>query len=331
VLGKKQGVYLAQVPENVKIVDLQASRMIFSVNLVGKYLRKANPDVLISANERVNIIALLAGRLFKANTKIIVTIHTSYSSLAEQKSLSFYRKVILCLARVLYKRADEVVAVSKGVAVDASQVFNLPLDRIKVIYNPLVDENILLKSELPVEHPWLQNSAYKIILGIGRLVDEKDFATLLGSFAEVKKMVNEAKLIILGEGPRRKELEGIIAQLKLLDDVSMPGFVDNPYGYLKRSSLFVLSSKFEGLPTALIEAMATGTPVVATDCKSGPAEILDQGEYGLLVPVGNRKLLCEAILTTLSKPPRPEILIERANDFSVHKAVESYAQLFNNR
>ena len=331
VVAKRQGNYLAQIPPDLELVDLKASKLIFSTHLVGAYLKAANPDVLISANERVNIIALLAKKLYKSKIKVIISIHVNNSEQVRHEKFlpSLYRRAVLVIARLVYKWADQVVAVSKGVAMDACRLFKLSADRVTVIYNPLVTPEIKVKMKTAVEHPWLKQSQFPVILGIGRLTAQKDFMTLLEAFSAVRKDEPEARLIILGEGEKRDELEKKTALLGLNDYVSMPGFVDNPYSYLYHSSVFVLSSAWEGFGNVLVEAMATGTPVVATNCPSGPAEILEDGKYGPLVPVGDVNSLAQAVVAVLKDPPNPITLQSRAESFSVEKAVDKYLKLIN--
>ena len=332
LLARKQGAYLAQIPCNVNLVDKKDARLIFSVPLIGAYFKKANPDVLISSSERINIIALIARKIYKSRSKVIISVHTNNSEQLRNEKflLRMYRRIVLFAGRVVYKWADQVVAVSRGVAEDACKVFNIPAEMVKIIYNPIVSPELYNKMKSPVDHPWLKQPKAPVILGIGRLTAQKDFFTLLDAFVEVRKTIPEVRLIILGEGEKRRDLENKISGLDLNDHVSMPGFVGNPYSYLFNSSVFVLSSAWEGFGNVLVEAMATGTPVVATNCPSGPAEILENGKYGPLVPVGNAKRLAKSIVAVLEDRPDPEFLQSRANDFTVEKAFDKYLELINN-
>lgn len=327
VVGKKQGLFLEQVPSNVNLVDLRVSRLVFSLNRIAAYLKQAKPDLLISAKERVNVAALLARRLSGVNPRLIVSVHANNSAEIANYGASLYRKIIISTARRTYRWADRVVAVSEGVADDVANLFLIPREEISVIHNPILNKDLKDKMNEPVDHPWFKKGDYRLILGMGRLVKQKDFLTLIRSFVLVKKAVPEAKLMIFGDGRERKLLEREIRSLNLYNDVSMPGLIENPFKYLAKADLFVLSSNCEALPTVLIEAMATGTPVVSTDCPSGPSEILDNGKYGPLVPVGDSKALARAVLNVLKDPTDRELLINRANDFTVDKAVEKYLDL----
>jgi glycosyltransferase involved in cell wall biosynthesis len=197
-----------------------------------------------------------------------------------------------------YTKADGIVAVSSGVADDLATITGLRRNDIDVIYNPVITPEVAAATDELPDHPWLADGEPPVVLGIGRLTPKKDFGTLLRAFAEVRGEV-DARLIILGEGPQRVELERLIHTLDLSCSVAMPGFVDNPYAYLARAAVFALSSRWEGLPTVLIEAMFCGTPVVSTDCPSGPHEILDGGAYGRLVGVGDATALAREIAAGL--------------------------------
>jgi glycosyltransferase involved in cell wall biosynthesis len=229
------------------------------------------------------------------------------------------------LVRWFLPWADAIVTVSQGVADDLVQI-GLPSESIRVIHNPVVTPELFQKAQEPLEHPWFASGQPPVILGVGRLDKQKDFQTLIQAFAQVRQQ-HAARLMILGEGNERSHLEVLVKELHLTEDVSLPGFVANPYAYMSRSAVFVLSSLFEGLPTVLIEAIAVGTPVVSTNCKSGPAEILADGQYGKLVSVGNIQDIAKAIIETLEMVPDSESLRQRAADFSLEKALSQYQQV----
>ena len=211
------------------------------------------------------------------------------------------------LAKNLYPWADGIVAVSQGVGDDLAQFVDLDGKHIHVIYNPVVRPELHELARQPLDHPWFRPGEPPVVLGVGRLNPQKDFGTLIRAFAKVVQ-TREARLLILGEGAQRDELEALVKELHLVQQVSLPGFATEVYAYMSRASLFVLSSKWEGLPGVLIEAMCCGTPVVSTDCPSGPREILKNGMYGDLVPMGSVDALADAIATNLdggsTGPPR---------------------------
>ncbi|NJO99251.1 MAG: glycosyltransferase, partial [Pleurocapsa sp. CRU_1_2] len=228
----------------------------------------------------------------------------------------------------LYPRADAVAGVSAGVARDLEHQLGLKKETVRVLNNPVVNDDLIALSHASLDHPWFAPDQPPVFLAVGRLNPQKDFPNLLNAFAQVRKQ-QAAHLIILGEGQERQKLESIIDKLNISNDVLLPGFVTNPYPYMKRASCLVLSSKDEGLPTVLIEAMACGCPVVATDCPSGPEEILARGTYGLLVAVKNSEALGEAMLETLKNPPAQELIIQRAKEYSTEKSVEAYLALLH--
>ncbi|MBC7220193.1 glycosyltransferase [Candidatus Bipolaricaulota bacterium] len=326
VLVKAQGEYMRRIPPGVRVVDLRASRVLTSLLPLVRYLRTAKPEGLISAKDYANVVAILAKSLARVSTRVIVSIHTTLSKHVQYAKGFRERAIVPLLARQLYPRAYVIVAVSNGVADDLAQFLGLPRGRISVIYNPVIDENLFAVAREPVDHPWFAPGGPPVILSVGRLTAAKDYPTLIAAFAEVRQR-RDARLAILGEGEERPRLHDLLRRLGLESDVWLPGFVEPPYPYLARASLFVVSSIWEGLPTAIIEALALGVPVVSTDCPSGPREILDNGRFGELVPVGDADALADAILRALDTPHDPERLRERAKQFSVGNAVAQYLAL----
>jgi len=217
------------------------------------------------------------------------------------------------------------VAVSRGVADDLARLTGLPREKIQVIYNPVVTPELFVKAEEPLGHPWFAAGEPPVILGVGRLHEAKDFQTLIRAFALVRKK-RVARLVILGEGEERPKLEALVRELGLEEEVALPGFVDNPFKYMKRAGVFVLSSQWEGFGNVLVEAMACGTPVVSTACPSGPEEILENGRWGRLVSVGDVDALAEAIILTLDDKNHPDVA-RRALDFGVQRAIDEYIRV----
>ena len=325
VLVRAEGPRLADVPPNVRIVALGTRRTAHSILRLARYLRRERPQALLSALVHVNIAAILAARLAGGGPRVIVTEHNQATENAARA-----RSVIIRFAHHaigwIYPLADEIVAVSAGVAESLMAYSGLDRRRVSVIHNPVVTPALLEKALAAVTHPWFDPGQPPVILGAGRLTAQKDFANLLRAFAIVRRR-RPARLIILGEGPDRAALRGLIDRLDLTQDADMPGFDANPYASMSRAAVFVLSSAWEGLPTVLIEAMACGTPVVATDCRSGPADILVGGRFGELVPVADPTALAAAILRTLDRPPPPAALRRRAADFSIENALDRYADI----
>jgi glycosyltransferase involved in cell wall biosynthesis len=231
--------------------------------------------------------------------------------------------------RHCYSGADEIVAVSKGVAADLGVRCCLPWHRIKVIYNPVLTPELLEKAREPVEHPWLAPNQPPVVLGVGRLTIQKDFSTLLRAFAQVRQR-RPAKLLILGEGDQRRQLEALSRELGVDGHVCLAGYRENPHAYMARAQVFVLSSIYEGFGLVLVEAMASGVPVVSTDCESGPREVLQDGRYGTLVPIGNVEALAQGITAQLDHG-RQSIPSDWLHNFKLSKAVDAYLELITER
>ncbi|MFB2917420.1 glycosyltransferase [Aerosakkonema funiforme] len=324
VLQNAEGPYLKQVPIEVRVIDLKSPDILSKTLALRRYLQQERPQVLLSALDNVNA-GKWAQRLAGVSTRVVLSVHNHLSHYL-QGDTGIAGKIRPHLLRYFYRSADGIVAVSQGVAEDLADMTGLPLEKIQVIYNPVIMPEVFEKAKAPINHPWFAPGEPPVLLGVGRLVNQKDFPTLIRAFAQVRQE-RAVRLMILGEGEKRSQLESLVRELRLENDVALPGFVENPYAYMAKSAGFVLSSEAEGLPTVMIEAMATGTPVVSTDCPSGPAEILENGKYGYLVPVGDAEALAHAILATLNEPIDSKILQQRARDFSVDKAVDRYLEV----
>lgn len=314
--------YLSQFPPEVKVIQHNAHGLLSRLKKLMGYLRQEQPVVLLSANHYPNEIAILAKRLSNVPTHVVVSEHTTLSSEIQKASPLNSRYWIPLVAKLLYGMADGIIAVSNGVAKDLAESAGIPADRIRTIYNPVISPEILVKAQEPVAHPWFTPESPPVILGVGRLAAQKDFANLITAFALVRQQ-QAARLMILGDGYLRSQLQALVQQLGLEEDVAMPGFVENPYAYIAKAAVFALSSAWEGLPTVMIESLALGTPIVATNCPSGASEILDQGKYGELVPVGDSQALAQGILRVLSghiKPVDPAWMYQ----FTVECATQAY-------
>lgn len=303
VLVAAKGPYLADVPRDVRIVDLHAGGVAAALPGLVRYLRRERPRGLLSTLNRPNIAAIVATRLARVATRAVVRQSNTFSETSRRATRGMPR-VLSVLVRHVYPWADDIVAVSDGVAHDLTLAAGLPRERIRVIPNPVVSPELFDLARQPVEHPWFAPGQPPVVLGVGRLAKQKDYTSLIAAFARVLSR-RPARLVILGEGSERQRLEAYVAGLGLQESVSLPGFAQNPFAYMARAAVFVLSSTFEGLPGALIQALACGTPVVATDCPSGPREILRGGQFGRLVPVGDVAALATAIAGALSEPKTP--------------------------
>jgi len=327
VLAKVEGPYIADLPREVRVVDLGKNRVLTSLWPLIKYLRQEKPSALLSTMGHANIIALVAKLLTPNGPKVVVREAISIKS---QVVATWRGKIIPILVRFLYQFADAIIANSTGSRNElVSALGKATRQKVHLVYNPMDLELIQSKAAEEVEGgivEWLNHNGCPLILGMGRLTAQKDFQSLIRSFFIVrKKMV--AKLLIIGEGDQREELEKLVRELDIEADVRLPGFIKNPYPLLKRASVFVLSSRWEGLPNALLEAIAVGTPVVSTDCPSGPDEILEHGRYGRLVPVGDQQEIARAIFATLRSSVAPDVLCKRAEICSLERIVEQYIEL----
>lgn len=323
VLASKKGPYLSQVPSWVNIIDLGTGRIIKSILPMLKYLKSVKPDAIISHISHVNVVTCMAHKLAGSESFLGIVEH---NTLSVKKNLNAKENVVKFLMRRAYLRANSIIGVSKAVTDDLQDHLSLPKEKMKTIYNPVVSENLIEKSKEDPNHKFTGGD-HKVVIAVGRLTEQKNFPLLLNSFKIVNNKQANSRLVILGEGEDRQKLEALVSELMLEDVVDMPGFVDNPYAFLGSSNCFALSSSWEGLPTVLIEAMASGCPVVATDCPSGPMEILEGGKFGRLVEMDNPQELAEAILQTLEEKVDTEKLIERSTDFSIAKSVETYCKL----
>ncbi|PNY83002.1 glycosyl transferase [Deinococcus koreensis] len=303
VLARAEGIYLDDLPPEVRVVDLGSAQTLRSLPGLIRYLRRERPHALLSALDHANIVALVARQLAWVPTRMVVTIHNTLSREIAQAS-GWRDRLTPTLVRRIYPLAGAVIAVSEGVADDFSRVTGRRRSQIEVVYNPVIAPDLEQMGAEAVDHPWFAPGQPPVILGVGRLIYQKDHATLIRAFAQLRR-TRPARLAILGEGDERPALEKLIRELGLQDEVWLPGHLRNPYAYMARSAVFALSSRYEGLPTVLIEALALGTAVVSTDCPHGPAEILARARSGTLVPVGDVGALSQGILAALEAGGQP--------------------------
>ena len=333
VLLAREGAYMDQVPDTIRIIDFGHCKLMLSFRLLWNYLHQEKPSILMTSLDQPSLAVLwtrkfaqLVNSSSHVSTMPIVVNIQNNMSVESRNSTQIKTRLMPWFAKVFFPWANAVVPVSEGVGNDLIQL-GIPADRITVIHNPIVTPDLITRSNEPIEHPWFAVGHVPIVVAVGRLTQQKDFSTLLHAFAKARA-VRPMKLIILGEGELRSELESLMDQLEIHNDVSLPGFVENPFAYVARSDLLVLSSLFEGLPTVLIEAMAMGTPVVATDCPSGPHEILKGGLYGPLVKMSSPDELASAMLLRLGQPRDSALLMQWASRYSIDESVNAYTRLF---
>jgi len=354
VVCRTEGERTGEVPAKVNLVELRPAGALFAkayalasdprllphVTASGtlrylpdlvRYLRREQPDTLISARPHMNVEASLAVRLAGGTIRLIVG-EQNQSSKNPALANGFRRRYLPNVLRRAYTGADAIVAASDGVADDLAEVIGVPRQQIVTIYPPVPSDVPSLAREAP-GHAWFEDDGPPVVLGVGRLSAAKDFHTLIRAFARVRQQ-RPARLVILGNlgtqkktDKRRAELMSLAAELGVAEDVQLPGYVHNPFSYMGHAAVFVLSSITEGFGMVVAEALACGCPVVSTDCPSGPAEILEYGQYGTLVPVRDDAALAEAILRALKSPPDTKRLRERGASFSLERFVDQHEQI----
>ncbi len=318
VVADARGPYLGEVPASIRLIDLRKRRVASSLPALAAYLRRDPPDVLLSGMGHANLIAIIARRLAGGTTRVVVTEHNSIlRGLDTPKG-----RVIKWLMRRLYRSADTIVCVSEGIARELHDLLGLPNDKLRTIYNPVDIDGIRARATHRPDHPWFAAGQPPVVIGVGRLTAQKDFGTLLRAFAQVRAH-RAARLVILGEGEDEAALVRQAAALGIAEDVAIPGFQSNPYAWMASSALYVMSSAWEGLPGVLLEAMACGTPIVSTDCRTGPGEILEAGRWGRLVPVGEATALAHAMVAALDDPS-PIDASARIERFRTEHALRGY-------
>jgi glycosyltransferase involved in cell wall biosynthesis len=363
VVGRRQGQLLAAAPPAATIVELTQSSKLRSYGLAlaadpggwrplletvapwrgatGKlryvpsfidYLRTARPHAVLARTAPFGLVAGWARVSSGIPFRLVTSEHGSLDS-DKPGSGGWNHGCSYGLRGRAYALADAVVAVSRGVADEMVARTGVARESIEVIHNPVVDDGFEFRTAEPVSHPWFASGEPPVILGVGTLKPVKDFPTLVRAFARVRER-RPARLVILGDvrgetkdADHVAELKALPGQLGVAADVDFPGFASNPMAYMARAACFVLASRSEGLGNVLIEALASGCPVVSTDCWGGPREILSDGAYGPLVPVGDDAAMAEAIAAVLDSPPPRELLIARGNEFSVGRAVDRYLEL----
>jgi len=361
VLCQAKGVYLGEIPAGAKMIELRATGSIQSrwhaamgnrgkipallrpvllarkiapeiarIRSLQHYLQQARPDIILSALTYANLVALWAKRLSGTRVPVVISERIALSNYctASSNARKWRWRYLPDMVRHTYPDADAVVAVSEHVANDLVCSIGLDRQSVSTVYNPVVDDTLRTRAHQALAHPWFTPGAAPVVLSAGRLTEQKDFATLLHAFARLRA-VREARLVILGEGRLRKKLEALAEHLGIRADVDLPGFVENPFKYMARASVLVLSSRYEGLPGVLIQALACGCPVISTDCPGGSREILAEGRYGTLVDVGDTAGIAAAILETLDNPTPTDRLRQRADDFTVAHSVSNYLELLD--
>lgn len=322
VTGQAIGPNVKRLDGRVRLVDLRAVHMAQAILPLAHYLRKTKPDALLAAMTHTNNAAIIAGFLARSSTRIVVSERTTI----DWKPTSLIESLHICIRSVLYRRADALVLVAREEVAEAARRFKLPHERVCCIYNPIITPEFEASRKMAPEHPWLCEKGTipaPVIVAVGRLDPIKDYASLLEAFSLLKSK-RPARLVIFGEGEQRSVLEARIDALGISDSVSLPGYVDNPVGEMNAADLFVLSSRLEGLPGVLIQALGCGLRIVSTDCTTGPREILEGGKWGRLVRVGDVDALATAMDEMLNDVEPPALCRSHLEKFSLSHAVDAY-------
>lgn len=321
VLMQSAGPYLEEVPGSVRVVSLNSYGLLATLPALMSYLRRRRPSVLLSTLSTCNTAALLARVQLRRCLPVIVRQASHFST--DRASRSLRGRIALAVERALWRFADAVVTNSSAGADDVKRIAPRISPRVRVIRNPVVWPDLRARAAEPVDHPWLSDDDVPVVLTAGRLNPVKNHAALLRAFALVA-VERTARLVILGEGAERDPLLASARELGIADKVDLPGFQRNPFAWMARARVFVMSSLFEGSPNVLVQAMACGTTVVSTDCPGGTREILGDGAWGALTPVGDHRALAAAISDAMDNPMAPGQLIKRANDFSAESSINDY-------
>jgi glycosyltransferase involved in cell wall biosynthesis len=329
------GPLAGSLSPRVEIVDLACGTYRKAVFALAHHYERVRPQIVLTSLYATGLAAIAAKIISAYKPKIVIGAHNSLRSKSTRPDNVKDKYLLLPLCRALFPSADAFVPVSQGVGKELQAILKLPDKKVRVIYNPVVSPQLLAQTGEPVDHPWLADPAaraFKTLVSVGRLVEQKGFDVLVKAFARVSDG-RDCRLIIVGDGPLRAELQTLADELGIGSQVDLVGVQDNPYKFVSRADLFVLSSRWEGLGNVLIEALACGCPVVATDCHYGPSEILRGGAYGRLAPVDDPDALASCILDALESHVfmhhNKVALREGALRFTAEHSVEKYMALFN--
>ena len=327
LLVRSSSAALEQLPDSVRCIPLRPAHTLLATFALARWLRRERPQVLLAVKDRAGRAAVIGRALARTRTRLVLRLGTNLSAALSGSSLA-QRWLRLTPIRLLYPRIEQIVAVSEGVAEDTAQIARLTRSQIHVIRNPVITPRLAELAAAPCPHPWLAETAtIPVIIGAGRFQRQKDFPSLVRAFGLARQQ-RSCRLLILGGGRGRRAVEDLATRLGLQlgpdGDLDLPGFQTNLYAWLARADLFVLSSAWEGSPNVLTEALALGIPSVSTDCPSGPRELLANGRYGRLVPVGDSEAMANAMLQTLEAPLPPSTLKQAVVDYTQATSASAY-------
>ena len=331
LLSRASGELQSELSEQVSIVELPPSKtpavgVAAHLPSLISYLHRQKPAALFPHLEHPSVVCLIINRLLDTETAVIPTQHSAFGHEVEA---TLKDQIVERVVPQLYSASDRIISVSEGVA--DSLVEQTPVGRgdVSVLHNPVDVGRIRERASRPVDHEWVEDSDRDVVLFVGRHAGQKNLNGWVRTFERVVDRNPNARAIIAGKGHCREDVVAAVERRGLSDVVSLPGYVDNPYRYMAKADTFLLASEYEGLPTVLIECLSVGCPVVSTDCPSGPREILSDGEYGTLVPVGDVDGLADAVCDTLADPPDPDRLRSRADDFSPQPVFDEYERFLD--
>ncbi len=326
LIDKPGGPYFDQLHPFVKVIHLPTSHPLSGIPRLCMYLLRHKPDVILTPNVRHTVLSLRARRLASPSTRIYTNVHNTYSKTFQYLSTQKRKKRIKKI-NTLYPHCNGIIPVSEGVAADLCEFTMIPKKLLTTIYNPVVTQKLEKLAREAVTHPWFLDNKQPIILSISRLEKQKNLPLLIDAFEQARQQI-PCRLMLIGDGTQRDTIAARVHASRFRQDITLLGHQTNPYKYMRNASLFVLSSSWEGFGNTLVEAMATGTPVVSTDCLYGPREILDNGRYGSLVPVGNADALARAIIQTLQSPLPAKVLKQAVEQFRDITIAGKYLQVF---
>ena len=319
----KDGPFYRELNPKISVIAIPVKKLIWSVPFLIATIRKITPNVVFCTEPASNVILCFV-KLFLPKSIRLVIREGLFPSVARKESRYFQTRLAYSLAPYLYPIADQIVAIATELYLDLIENFGLPASKVCCIpVNPVVADNMNSLMLQSVDHDWLRNSTRKYIVGVGRLEHQKDFSTLIKAFSHVRK-TEDLGLIIVGEGSEREMLTQLVRELDLDEFVEFVGFQSNPYPYMYRAETLVLSSVYEGLPNTLIEAIACGIYPVSTDCPSGPKDILKEGKYGRLVPVGDELEMARAIKDVVLSGYDRDSQIRYSKNYTLEKSIKLY-------
>ena len=327
LLMKYEGEYTNDINGNVNIYDFNKKSMRNTVLNLRSYIRKNKPDIFLSALTHVNLIACMLKLLTRSEMKLFCTEHTVVSN-AFTTNKGIKADLMKIAIKILYRLPDGIIAVSESIRTDLAKKFAVDKSKISKIYNPIISNQLIEIANERIDHKWFNGDYGKIMLSVGRLNKAKDYSTLLKAFQIVNNKIR-SKLVILGSGDELESLLTLSEDLGITNEVAFLGYVENPYKYMKKADIFVLSSKYEGFGNVIVEAMAFNKKIVSTRT-GGPVEILENGKHGTIVPIGDYRKLADAIINDLSNEDKCDFN-DYIKQFQVNNIANDYIRLITSK